>query len=104
MQFVHALHQILEGFEFGDLTADVKVDSHVFHCGQLLGTTYGREHVFHGQTKLIFIESGCNLRMGVCIYVGVDAKSHVGDFALGGCEFIDHFQFRKTLDIETTNA
>ena len=64
---------------------------------------YGRQHVFHRQTEFVLVEPGGDLRMGVRIDVGIDAKGHIGDFPFRRSQRIDDFQFGKTLYVEATD-
>ena len=60
--------------------------------------------VFVGDAKLVALQSGGNIGMGLRVHIGVDADAHWCNFAARQGHIAQHIEFCFALDIEAGNA
>ena len=104
LQLVDAVAESLEVTHVKYLTTNMEVQTQeldVLHFGSLLNHAL---HITHGDTKLVFSQTCCNVGMGMSTNVWVDAEANLCNliFLLG--KFVDDFQFRDALYIEAEDA
>ena len=104
LQLVHLLAKLSERFHVCDLAADVKMQADILYSGQLLGPTDGRQSIFPGNAKLVFVQARSDFCMGVSVYVGVNPESNARLCPKGNGQFVDNLQFRQAFHVEAVNA
>ena len=104
LQLVDAVTESLEVSHVKYLTTNVEVQTQeldVLHFGSLFNHAL---HITHGDTKLVFSQTCCNVGMGMSTYVWVDAEANLCNLILLLGKFVDDFQFRDALYIEAEDA
>lgn len=93
-----------EGFDFGELGADVHLEAAEVDILEAGGALVDGLDFFEGDAEFIFVGAGGDFGVGFGVDVRVDADSDGGFFAEFGCDLIDAFQFGFTFDIEGIDA
>ena len=58
-------------------------------------------HVLHTNAKLVFRQSGSDIGMSMSSYIRIDTESNISDLTFSSRQFINYFQLRNRLHIET---
>ena len=86
-----------------NLRTDVEMKADKLHVLHAQSHVDHLIHIVHADAEFVFGQPGSDIGMGMRTDIGVDAESNVGYFALGSGQFVDDFQFRNRLDVETEN-
>ena len=84
LQFVDALAEVNETIHLLYLRTDMKMQTHAPYVCQNICTLKSWQHIFHGNAEFIFGQARCDFRMGMCIYIGIDAQGDISHNALSG--------------------
>lgn len=101
---IDAVAEGLEGFERGNLTADMEMETDKTYALHRLRPADGGEHLLCGNAELVLVKPSGNLFVGVGIDVGIDAKGHRGHLAHLKGDGVDYIKFLYTFDIESCDA
>ena len=71
---------------------------------KLFGLADYRNHIAHGDTKLVLGQTSGDVGVGVGTYVGVKAEGYASHLALSCCQLVNHLEFGNAFYIEAENV
>ena len=89
---------------FGDLGADVEIDAHHLEAGEGSGALVGGQSTFMGHAKLVALESGGDIGVGLGVDVRVHADADRRGLAFCDGHFAQNLQLCFAFHVETQNA
>ena len=87
LQFVNPITKSNKITHIEYLRTNMKVQTDTVDMLHPQSPIYHFVHIFHTDTKLILSESGSDICMGMCTYIGVDTKSNIRYFSFGSSQF-----------------
>ena len=82
----------------------MEVQTYELYVSKLFGLADYRNHIAHGDTKLVLGQSGGDVGVRVGSHVGVQAEGHAGRLSLGSCQLVDDLQLRNALYVEAEDV
>ncbi len=103
-EFEHLPGGLRTGRDFGDLRADVAVDTVHRDTGKVGGAPVESERVFEGDTELALLETGRDVGVRFRVDVGIHPQRNRGDLACASGDRIQRLELGGRLDVEAPDA
>ena len=100
----HALRSRSKRRDIGQLRSDVAVDALDLQMLEFARAPVQRQRTVVRDAKFIFLESGGDVRMRLCIDIGIHAQTNRRDLVQATGDLVDAFEFGRRFNVKTVNS